>query len=178
MRIIGIDYSLVSPALCLYTEDSISFKFFAQKKSQIGSFHNDLFEGTEPEKLEGMERYRRNSDFVLDHCYIFQPDLIAIEDYSYGSVSSSMLSLAENGGILRYRLNENGLRYIAYSPTKIKKVATGKGNAKKEQMYEFWMKEKNIDIASILKAKCDANPVSDIVDSWFVVKTALSDPNL
>ena len=61
-----------------------------------------------------------------------------------------------------------------YPPTVIKKFATGKGNANKEQMYEAFVDEllTPTDLKERLtpKAKKVINPISDIVDSYFIAK--------
>lgn len=62
-------------------------------------------------------------------------DLVVLESYSYGAKGSAFLSLAELGGVIRLALWETlptGYRDIP--PATLKKFATGKGNAKKEDV--------------------------------------------
>ena len=64
--------------------------------------------------------------------------------------------------------------FISVPPTVIKKFATGKGNSNKEKMYEAFTAEvlTPLDLKERLtpKAKSIKNPVSDIVDSYFICK--------
>ena len=69
---------------------------------------------------------------------------------------------------------KNKVSFKSYPPTVIKKFATGKGNANKEQMYDAFVGEllTPTDLKERLtpKAKKVINPISDIVDSYFIAK--------
>ena len=67
----------------------------------------------------------------------------------------------------------NKFKFETIPPTVIKKEATGKGNANKELMYETFLAETKIDLQSQLTPKSTkiVNPVSDIVDSYYICKT-------
>ena len=58
------------------------------------------------------------------------------------------------------------------SPSHIKKIATGKGNADKNQMYQAFVKETGILLKDIISPnkKEIGNPVSDLVDSYYICK--------
>jgi hypothetical protein len=62
-------------------------------------------------------------------------------------------------------------------PSKAKKLATGKGNADKQAMYEAFSKETNTDLMFIFKQKSLTNPVTDIVDSYFILKSLINSKN-
>jgi Holliday junction resolvasome RuvABC endonuclease subunit len=66
------------------------------------------------------------------------------------------------------------ISFKSYPPTVIKKFATGKGNANKEQMYEAFVDElltpTNLKERLTPKAKKVINPISDIVDAYFIAK--------
>jgi hypothetical protein len=55
-------------------------------------------------------------------------------------------------------------------PSVVKKVATGKGNADKDLMYESFSKETNTDLKKIFDVQKIGNPISDIVDSFLLRK--------
>ena len=55
-------------------------------------------------------------------------------------------------------------------PSVVKKGATGKGNADKDMMYEAFLKETKIDLKKILDTEKCGNPLSDIVDSYYIAK--------
>ena len=82
-------------------------------------------------------------------------------------------NIGENTGILKKQLKEAGFKYVTIPPTVIKKHATGKGNANKELMYETFLSESHVDLKSQLSPKSTkiSNPVSDIVDSFYICKT-------
>ena len=109
---------------------------------------------------------------LLQHC-----DHVVIEDYSYGSVGR-VFNIAENMGLLKYKLWEAKIPFTTIAPTSIKKFATGKGNASKVDMYETFVKETDMSFledASPPYAPHSApltipNPLSDIVDSYFIAK--------
>ena len=104
---------------------------------------------------------------LLSKCYNPQ---IFIEGYSFGSKGQGLFQIAENCGILKYRLLENDYGYNTVVPSVIKKGATGKGNADKDMMYEAFLKETKINLKKLLNTEKVGNPLSDIVDSYYVKK--------
>ena len=52
----------------------------------------------------------------------------------------------------------------------IKKKATGKGNADKLKMYEQFVRDTGIDLMKAFEQIKLNNPVTDIVDSYYIVK--------
>jgi hypothetical protein len=67
-------------------------------------------------------------------------------------------------------LLENGYGYNTVVPSVVKKGATGKGNADKVMMYESFVKETKIDLKKLFNTEKVGNPISDIVDSYYVKK--------
>lgn len=61
-------------------------------------------------------------------------DLVVIEGYAWGAKGSSVISLGELGGVVRVALADSGFTYVEVNPSTVKKFATGKGNAKKDEM--------------------------------------------
>lgn len=60
-------------------------------------------------------------------------DLVLVEGYSMGSRKTSHAhALGELGGLVRWSLWVRGIPYVEVPPSCLKKLATGKGNAKKE----------------------------------------------
>lgn len=175
---IGIDYSINSPCVCVAiggTEiKNCRFYVLRQKKLHESISHPQIElvgDWKDNKTYPLMTKYHRNSEMVLGILGdLFSYESINIEGYSYGSFSSSVIQLAENGGILRYRLI--GFNYKDIPPTVVKKNATGKGNAKKDQMYQAWIREGGFDLKTLFKTENDAdNPLSDIVDSYFIMKS-------
>lgn len=66
---------------------------------------------------------------------LYRPAVVVIEGYAPNSVGIlSTIRLAEVGGAVRARLYEAGVPYIEVHPTRLKRYATGNGNAPKERM--------------------------------------------
>jgi Holliday junction resolvasome RuvABC endonuclease subunit len=175
--IVGIDYSLTSPAICVNNIDDNKIKFYylTTKKKWLGKQSDNIIGYEHKEWTDPIERFKNISDFILDILYtnpLFdQPDYqIFIEGYSYGSKGQGLFQIAENCGILKYRLQDKGYIYNTVVPSVVKKGATGKGNADKDMMYESFLKETKINLKKILDTEKTGNPLSDIVDSYYIQK--------
>ena len=151
-RIAGIDYSLTSPAICVWnsTDDGL-FNFDGcdvyyletpqRWRSTVATTHGvvNLKPTVYPEWKTEQERHDLLSDWALtclQGCEVF------IEGYAFAtSGTSHVRSIAENTGLLKHKLYKTKVPVKSIPPTVIKKYATGKGNANKELMYEAFMAE-------------------------------------
>jgi crossover junction endodeoxyribonuclease RuvC len=128
-----------------------------------------------------IERFTQISTWAINTFhklnYISNNLKIFIEGYSFGSKGQGVFQIAENGGILKYRLEQLSIPYEIFPPSVIKKVATGKGNADKDKMYEAFVKETKIDLKKIFDTEKVGNPISDIVDSYFIQKVGYENSN-
>jgi len=167
--IIGIDYSLTSPAVCIENGE-LMFFFLTSKKKHIGKFGNNIFGYEHKEYTTPIQRFSYISDFVFDVIDQVPNPKVFIEGYSFGSKGRGVFQIAENCGILKYRLQEANIPYDTIVPSVVKKGATGKGNADKDMMYEAFIKETNIDLKKLLDTDKVGNPVSDIADAYFIKK--------
>lgn len=59
--------------------------------------------------------------------------LVMIEHYAYGRTHQAH-QLGELGGVIRLMLHDEGIDFIDVAPTALKKYATGKGNASKDEV--------------------------------------------
>jgi len=172
--IVGIDYSLTSPCVCVSRDKTFSnsfFYFLNDRKTVQGKFHNILGEEHQ-EYLTDQERYENNASWVLSILSDFDKRevTILIEDYSFGS-KGRVFNLAENCGILKYMLYKAGYKFFTVPPTVVKKYATGKGNATKEKMYESFVKDTFVDLHSIISPTTKlGSPTTDIVDAWYIAR--------
>ena len=176
VTIVGIDYSLTSPAICItndkYDLKDTYFHFLSNKKKCQGKFKHNITGHAHATYSDPIQRFTQISDWVLDVLApLEQPLHINLEGYAYGAKGQGLFQIAENTGILKYRLLED-LHYTfkITVPSVIKKGATGKGNADKDKMYEAFLKETKIDLKKIFDTDKTGNPVSDIVDSYYVAK--------
>jgi len=189
-RIGGIDYSLTCPAVCIYTGEKENFNFescmvfFLANQKKYEDFQYKNIEGSLQIKNYSIaeERYDFISDWAMDILISNDITDVAIEDYSYGS-QGKVFHIAENTGLLKWKIWQAEIEYKLLAPTVIKKFATGKGNAKKENMYESFLQETSRNLHDELgilakfriagKSAKIGNPMSDIVDSYYICKMML-----
>ena len=181
-KIAGVDYSLTSPAICVWkSEDDRIFDFdscdvyYLETTSRQGATtHGILNLHSEPYPEWETEEQRHDllSDWamsILQGCEVF------IEGYAFAtSGKSHVRSVAENTGLLKHKLYKSKHEYISVPPSVVKKYATGRGNANKEVMYDAFNAELVTppDLQQRLKPKSKklSNPVTDIVDAYFIAK--------
>ena len=187
-KIAGIDYSLTSPAICVYKEengghfdfDRCMFHYLSHSKKQqsnaAGSGIVGLCPDPYPEWKTEEERHEKLATWAYN--LIQGCTEVYLEGYAFATVGKSHVrSVAENTGLLKNKLWKMKLPFKTYPPTVIKKYATGKGNANKDLMYESFVQELLTppDLKEILtpKSKKIISPVSDIVDSYFIAKCGI-----
>ena len=178
MICIGIDYSLSSPAVCVFqavdkefSYDKCSFHFLTSSKKMEVNFPN--IKGTRHlEYTSEEERYDNISNWVMNIVHSNKPDTVLIEGYSMGS-TGRVFNIGENCGLLKHKLFKSDYKYQVMPPTQIKKLATGKGNANKELMQTAFVEETGVDIKKLLNMTDKAwNPSSDIIDAYYITKIA------
>ncbi len=189
MRIAGIDYSLTSPAICVWksTDDDGYFNFddcdlyYLEKPRRRGStppgilnLHADPYPEweTEEERHELLSKWAME---IVNGSQAWLTTAVFIEGYAFAtSGTSHVRSIAENTGLLKHKMYKIKQPFTSVPPTVIKKYATGKGNANKELMYDAFCAEilTPPDLKSRLtpNSKKLRNPVTDIVDSYFICK--------
>jgi Holliday junction resolvasome RuvABC endonuclease subunit len=173
--IAGIDYSLTSPAICVHkgsewSIDNCTFYYMSHKKQWIsvtGQFIGEIYEkfDCDAHRYDNISKWSSKilKENKVEKCFI--------EGYSYNSIGR-VFQIAENGGLLKYKLWKENIPFQVFAPSEIKKFASGKGNANKEKMYKSFINETNIDIRKKLDIinKNIWNPISDIVDSYYIAK--------
>lgn len=175
MIIAGIDYSMTSPAICIYDTDkefkfeNCDFFFMTQLKkyddSPLDNVHGQYFEYN-----DSMHRYDLISSYFIDKILDSGVVNVFIEDYSLGS-KGKVFHIAENTGVLKYRLWMLQIPVVAVPPTVIKKFATGKGNANKERMQEVFEEQNSVKLKDVLHmTEKQWNPSSDLIDSYYICK--------
>ena len=174
MKIAGIDYSIVSPALTILKDGVIEhiYTIRATKKQESNSSLITLLDY--PIYKTELERFDKLSSLFLN----FIPsdtDFAYMEGYSYGSSVGVIFNIAEATGMMKYKFQKKfGYELIVVPPTQIKKIATTKGNAKKRQMVDQFNAEQ-FDIYNAFGLVDDnlekiKKPLDDICDSYFVAK--------
>jgi Holliday junction resolvasome RuvABC endonuclease subunit len=176
MTYFGIDYSMTTPAVCIFDDTAGEFNFnncyvhyLTLTKKYETAFAN--VRGHHFEYQNDMHRYEIISSFFLDRILEKEPGVVVyIEDYSMGS-KGRVFNIAENTGVLKYRFFQFQVSYETVPPTVIKKFATGKGNADKARMQEVFEEENPIRLKEELSmTEKQWNPSSDIIDAYYICK--------
>ena len=182
-KLAGIDYSLTSPAICVWkgTDDNRQFNFnmcnvyyletaqrLKRPQHEILNLHTEIYPEWETEE----QRHDLLSDWamsIISGCQVF------IEGYAFATSGKSYVrSVAENSGLLKHKMYKVHQTFTSVPPSVIKKYATGKGNANKDLMYDVFSKEgvTPVDLQKTLRPKSTklTNPTTDIVDSYWICK--------
>lgn len=174
-HIAGIDFSMSAPCMAISSLNDMSFenvKFYYITKiaKYVGIFDN--IQGVKDQLYYSQEeRFDNISTVFIEILSSFNVKDVAIEGYSYSS-TGVVFDIAENAGVLKHKLFKNNINIHLIPPAEVKKIASGKGNATKQEMFDSFLTQQNIDFRSKIqynKTKID-NPVSDIVDSYFILK--------
>jgi len=171
----GIDLSLTSPSICIFNGTEFKFElchfYFLTDVNKLSKFYNERLIGGSLEQYNTQEeRYHKISGWALKALAMHHVTDVFIEDYAYAA-TGRVFHIAENGGILKYRLWLSQYHVTSIAPTMIKKFATGKGNAKKQDMEVAFINETNYHIKDVLGlTEKQFNPSSDIIDSYFICK--------
>ena len=161
-RILGVDFSLNSPAWCLLAEGESKWGSFHRTTKKIvpmmtkeaspfkvfSEIPNFSLKIIEKERADGeyweVERKKIENFLVIADSFIemIKPHIddqtvVFMEGISFGSSGNSLIDISMCTALIRERLvNIVGFeRLNIYSPTAIKKFAC-KGNAKKDELYQ------------------------------------------
>lgn len=115
-----------------------------------------------------MKRFDLISDWIMER--ISDCDHVMLEGYSMGSRAGMAFTIGENTAFLKYKCYKKNLDLRTCPPSSLKKFASEKGNADKDMMYDAFIKETKQDLRKVFnyKAKKIGNPISDIVDSYYL----------
>jgi crossover junction endodeoxyribonuclease RuvC len=104
-------------------------------------------------KLKGYCRLQSIAKEFQRTLDLWKPDSIVIEGYAHSRIMGidTFITIVEVSTLIRMSMYERGLSWIEVTPKTLKKFATGKGNADKDEMathiYEKWgFKSTNSDI--------------------------------
>ena len=172
-KTIGIDYSLSSPAICVcygkFNLKNCKIYYLTNVKKYEGSFYNGRINGRlHLSYTTETQRHDQISNWAMS---IIGTTLnnIFIEGYSFGS-KGLVFNLAENMGTLKHKLYKLDKEFKSIVPGRVKKNATGKGNADKLKMYEQFVKDTKINLMKEFEQTKLNNPVTDVVDAYYVAK--------
>ena len=182
--IVGIDYSMSSPAICVCAGDfkyeNCKFLFVTRTKKYAQPYNSQITGEPLGEFKDNIERFAMLSEITYDFIFANFPENETDEDVSIGlegyamGARGQLFNIGENTGILKHRLCYiEDWNIDIHSPSTIKKFATGKGNAKKEDMYETFINETGVNLSDLIEQSVDpkvSSPISDIVDAFYIAK--------
>ena len=180
MIVAGIDYSLNGPCVCVYQSregkkfdfKQCSFYYLTNIKSLADVFEYRFYGELFNEFNHECQRYNSISDWAVDK--VLGCDYVGLEGYAYGASGRAIFQIADNCGLLKYKLWEAGIAVDVIPPTKVKKDATGKGNADKRKMVDAFELDTGVNLQKLITPKraTIGSPVSDIADAYFICKAA------
>jgi hypothetical protein len=171
--IVGIDYSLSCPCVCVSNSKSFAdnYFYFINGNQKHWGLALNILGDSHDDYTSDQQRYENIASWVLSIVVPLpkKDTLIVIEDYAFAA-KGRVFNIAENCGLLKYLLYKEGYKFFTVAPSVIKKYATGKGNATKQMMYESFGNLTYIDLISIYGAKSGRldSPVTDIVDAYYL----------
>ena len=122
IKVVGIDASLTGTGLAI--SNGFNLKTATERIES---------------KLKGVDRLIEIREIVREN--ILYADLVVIEDYAY-SRSNRAHQMGELGGVLRVLFKEMNKNLLIVGTSQLKKFATGRHNASKEEMavgaYKKW----------------------------------------
>jgi len=188
MIIIGLDYSITSPAACFidtvrpdYANAGFMFMTSTVSLAKSWDIGAALCQGKlHPEWKSEMERYNNIAvTFAMPFLNQEEGFKFYIEGYSMGS-QGRVFHIAENMAVFKYILFVNNVPYEVISPSSIKKFATGKGNADKSKMYGKFLEETGVNLVEkmVPKRHALASPVTDLVDAYYIAKFGVENERL
>lgn len=142
---LGIDQSLSSTGLVVL-------------KNGLPKAHKLTKTNSKWEHERSIHEVLRIVDSALLH---FLPDLTLMEDYAYNRGQRSATVLHELGGVIKQGLWRASVPWKSIAPSEVKKFATGKGTATKEEM---------IEAAQAEWPKCPNQ--TDIADAYWLARMA------
>jgi Holliday junction resolvasome RuvABC endonuclease subunit len=144
MRTLGLDLSLTATGIALVGDAPLPEQPYRA--------------AVPPRGLRGAVRLSWLGRAVMDEVERMQPDLVAIEGYSFGARGNAVFQLGELGGVIRFLLFERGMLTVEVAPGEWRKQLFGRGNLPKDQVrVEAWKRYAvEFDSLDVLEAWCVA----------------------
>lgn len=175
MIICGIDYSISSPAIVKAELDDdleiigIDYISFSSTLKNC-KLDDHLVHNVKKNFRNDIERFQFLRDNVEEFMYMenYEPDYVAIEGYAMGAMGK-VFNIAEATVLTKEMVYNHGTPLRTYTPSAIKKFATGNGSAGKVSMWEQFNKEEQefLDLSHLVDLK---NPQEDIIDAYWIMK--------
>jgi Holliday junction resolvasome RuvABC endonuclease subunit len=174
MNIIGIDFSILYPGICI-SKDFKEFKWIGIANNKITKKDTRLMEdlvltypnlklhslGERTKKVDQyhinernkLENYIKLTDFIIkqikEHTKT-KDNIIAIEGISFGSSGNSLVDISQATGIIKSKLltlTDSIQKIFVFSPSELKNAIGCKGNASKIDVYNKFKEDPVIEKA-------------------------------
>lgn len=177
----GIDYSMTSPAVCVFKGkgdfhiDKCKFMFVSENEKKFAHFKKNNIVAHINKKgwIDNIHRFINLAGFTIEFLNKYNCKDVALEDYAFAA-RGMVFTMGENGGILKQSLVMECINMETFTPSQVKKFAVGKGNANKFAMLDAFVKETGWKLDEILELKITEKmipaPITDIVDAYFICK--------
>ena len=183
----GVDLSMNHGAVasvCSSDSDYYFFEYFTDKKKDVIETDTIIGSYLPPynKKKESRSAFiGRRREFVCTFLYNSvlriedKTDVdiyVCLEDYAFSARSNSITSIAELTGIFKKDLYDYEIPLRLHAPTCVKKWATGKGKAKKREMFNHFMHYSKFVIPPALftETKSGLDGVgTDLVDAFYLL---------
>lgn len=118
--------------------------------------------------------------------HVNETDVVCVEGFSFGSKGKGVSTQYGVGFAIRFALDEIGIKFLEPTPSQVKKFATGKGNASKDNMvipifrhWKFEHESDNVRDAFVLAqiARAARMGTSDTQYQREVIQTILAPPD-
>jgi hypothetical protein len=202
MVLAGIDFSINSASVCIFSDGEYSWLHFGREASKYFWLGNKNFQQWVLPKRESHKNYCSNERMKMDDAKHLCSNIyleiskrgvthVAFEGHSFGSKGNSLLELVSYQFLLRYMLVENKSielnNMYFYSPMTIKAFA-GSGKFNKVQLLEKFIELDDLSVKKndvhvrisssideVLKKDKVVKPVDDVIDSFWILKKLQSD---
>lgn len=188
----GIDFSMNSPSICTWdSRTELKFsncRFFnyanwARSKDLEGQ-HKNISIVRQKSYTCNEERFRNISVWLEAVILSENVGKVSLEGYSYGSVGNTF-EIGEATGVAKQTLFKHQIPFEIIEPTTSKMVWGGKGNAKKDLLYEKFVESEQVYLESLLgydlindprvekklETPWELKPIDDLIDSFFIMKS-------
>ena len=181
MTLVGIDFSIASPAVTIEKNNELFFYAIQRKDSKIARklnmLNNVAVEICPNEGLTPFQYYDKMTDMLMRwiNSNIGPNPLFAMEDYAYSAKGNSLIDIVAATTFFRYKLikkyGEDKLNL--YSPSHVKKTFTGNGKADKNMMLDHFNSLGFVFPFAQYASTLDETkkPLEDVVDSYAVMTT-------
>lgn len=180
MRFIAADWSMSAPSFAIYNTEDGPFSFLNSKhyyltdtKKHVHTLPNLHVYGSLIPKWETNEqRWNLLSNAVITA--MEETDgptkAFAIEGYAFGSHAGSVHQIAENAAVLKHKIYCRGIPIEVINPSTVKKWYSGKGNAKKDELYKVFVEKEHLELRNYFDLpESQWEPLAGIIDSWILL---------